>query len=37
MNEVKCVQDYAMYILLGLVAEEEEQMLKLSQLHWLKV
>ena len=36
MNEVKCLQDYAMHILLGLVAEEE-QMLKLSQLHWLKV
>ena len=35
MDGVKCVQDYAMYILLGLAVEE--QMLKSSQLHWLKV
>lgn len=33
MDEVQCVQDYAMYILLDLVAEKE-QMLKSSQLHW---
>ena len=36
MNEVKCVQDYATYILMDLDAEQD-QMLKLSQLHWLKV
>lgn len=37
MGEVQCVQDYAMYISLGLVAAEKEQMLKLSRLHWLEV
>ena len=36
MDEVRYVQDYAMYILLGLVVVEE-RMLKWSQLHWLKV
>jgi hypothetical protein len=36
VNEVKCVQDYAMHISMGLVAEEQ-MVLKLSQLHWLKV
>ena len=36
MNQVKCVQDYAMHILLGLVAAEEQTM-RLRQLHWLKV
>ena len=36
MNEVKCVQDCAMYISLSLVAAEE-QTLRLKQLHWLKV
>jgi hypothetical protein len=36
VNEVKCVRDhYGMCILLDLVAEQE-QMLKLSQLHWMK-
>ena len=38
MNELQYVQDL-MYILLGLVAEQQQQqqMLKLSQSHWLKV
>ena len=37
MNEVKCVQDYFVMNILSDLVAEQEQMLKLSQLHCLKV